>query len=154
MNDIKRIMTALGFSKYCPQIFAFAANLALALEAELTVANVINIRDVEAVNSIESMGYQVNRDDYLKGIQEERQAQLDALVAKNRYPQDKLKTIFRVGHPFDQLMKIVKDEDIDLVVMGAKGRSDLERVLIGSVAEKMIRHSPVPVVSFRAQAGC
>ncbi|MBW2195942.1 MAG: universal stress protein [Deltaproteobacteria bacterium] len=57
--------------------------------------------------------------------------------------------ISKVGHPSDKLIQIIEEEGIDLVVMGAKGRSDLPHALLGSVAQKLFRHSPVPVLSYR-----
>jgi nucleotide-binding universal stress UspA family protein len=54
-----------------------------------------------------------------------------------------------VGHPFEELLKITKEEKVDMVVMGAKGRSNIEHLLVGSVADKMFRHSPVTVASYR-----
>ena len=57
--------------------------------------------------------------------------------------------IFKVGNPVDELLKLIVKEHIDMVVMGVKGRTGLEHVLIGSVADKLFHNSPVPVVSFR-----
>ena len=59
-----------------------------------------------------------------------------------------LKT-FVVGNPWDELLKLIVAEEIDVVVMGPKGRTDLEHVLVGSVAEKVFRRSPATVISYR-----
>ncbi|MFC1891149.1 universal stress protein [Thermodesulfobacteriota bacterium] len=149
MTDINKILVAIGFSKYTQINLDYAAKLASDLSAHLVIANVINIRDIQAVSSIESMGYKVDSDDYIKGIKNERKILLDGMLKTTGLPDDKITIIFKVGNPFKKLMEIVSIEDIDLVVMGAKGRTDLEHVLLGSIAEKMMRHSPVPILSYR-----
>ena len=52
----------------------------------------------------------------------------------------------------DTILSYVREHDIDLIVMGTHGRSGLDRVLVGSVAEDVIRSSPVPVVTARPDA--
>lgn len=151
MSETKKIMMAIAFSKYSQEKFNYAAQMAKDLDAQLIVANVINSRDVEAVSRVESMGYKVDTDEYIKGVEEERRTLLNDIVNKSSFLKEKMKTIFRVGNPFDQLIKIIKEEGIDLVVIGAKGRTDLGHVFVGSVAEKMFRHSPVPVVIYRTK---
>jgi nucleotide-binding universal stress UspA family protein len=149
MNEIHKILVAIAFSKHSSAIFEYAAKLASDLNARLVVANVINIRDVEAISSVESLGYSVSTDDYKKDVKKERASQLGEMAAKISFPMEKMQTIIKVGHPFDALLKIIEEEGVDMVVMGTKGRTDLEYVMLGSVADKMLRHSPVPVVSFR-----
>jgi nucleotide-binding universal stress UspA family protein len=151
MSEIKKILAAIAFSKYSQEILNYAAKLARNLDAELVVIHVINIRDVEAVSSIQSMGYTVDTHQYLSGMEEERRTQIEQMLQEAGYPGEKVRIIFKVGHPFEKLLQAVKDEKGDMVVMGTKGRSDLEHVLMGSVAEKMIRHSPIPVVSYHFQ---
>jgi nucleotide-binding universal stress UspA family protein len=149
MPEVNKILAAICFSEYCPGTFAYATRLATQLQAELVVANVINIRDVQGIASIQSMGYSISAEDYVKGVKEARQAELEKMIADSGFPQEKTKTIFKVGHPFEELLKITKEEKVDMVVMGAKGRSNIEHLLVGSVAEKMFRHSPVTVASYR-----
>jgi nucleotide-binding universal stress UspA family protein len=50
------------------------------------------------------------------------------------------------GDPAEQIQQIIKDEAIDLVVMGTHGRGGLEHFIFGSVAEKVLKQSPVPVM--------
>ena len=54
-----------------------------------------------------------------------------------------------VGIPSEAILKTIETETIDLVVMANKGRGNISRFLFGSSAEKVFRHSPVPVVSVR-----
>jgi nucleotide-binding universal stress UspA family protein len=53
------------------------------------------------------------------------------------------------GVPKTAILDYVNDEGIDMVVMGTHGRTGLDHYLIGSVAEKVVRRSPVPVVTIR-----
>ncbi len=54
-----------------------------------------------------------------------------------------------VGRPAIEIVNFANNNDIDLIVMGTLGKSGLERFLLGSVAEKVIRTSPVPVMVVR-----
>lgn len=60
-----------------------------------------------------------------------------------------VETIVESGHPYREIGSYVTEHDIDLVVMGTHGRSGIERYLLGSVAEKTVRTSPVPVMTVR-----
>lgn len=149
MEAIKKVMAAICFSPYCTGTFDLAADIAAKYDAKLILVNVINIRDVEAVSTIESMGYDVQSKKYIETIEEERIAELEAMVDKSHFPRDHTKIIFRVGHPYEEILKAIHQEDVDLLVMGTKGRTDLEHVMVGSIAEKLFRHSPVTVLSNR-----
>ena len=149
MPKVNKILVAICFSEYCADTFTYAAQLALQLQAELMVANVINVRDVHAISTIESMGYAVSTENYVKAIREERKGQLQNMIADSGFPKEKIKSVFRVGHPLEELIRVVEEEKIDLVVTGSKGRSDHPRLLVGSVAERMFRHSPVSVLFYR-----
>jgi nucleotide-binding universal stress UspA family protein len=95
------------------------------------------------------MGYEVDGDHYVSDIKKEREEILAKLISDCGFPADRVKTVIQVGNPVDQLLKILVSEDVDMVLMGVKGRSDLEHVFIGSVADKLFRRSPVTVVSYR-----
>ncbi len=53
------------------------------------------------------------------------------------------------GHPSEEILRYAQDNDIDLIVMGTLGKTGLTRLLLGSVAENVLRHSPVEVLVVR-----
>jgi len=149
MGAAKKILVAIGFSRYTDGLLKYAADIADTMGAELIIAGIINARDVEAVGTIAAMGYEVDSENYVAGIKAERQRELDNMLKKIAYPSEKVRTVFKVGNPSDELLKIAVKENVDLIIMGIKGRTDLEYVLVGSVADKVFRRSPVPILSYR-----
>ncbi|MXV63382.1 universal stress protein [Natronorubrum sp. JWXQ-INN-674] len=60
-----------------------------------------------------------------------------------------IETHTRVGTPAQEIIDFAERDPIDHVVMGSRGRSGVKRILLGSVAEVVVRHSPVPVTVVR-----
>jgi nucleotide-binding universal stress UspA family protein len=59
------------------------------------------------------------------------------------------KTVVRAGPPYKAILDYVESYDIDLILMGTHGRTGLDRYLLGSVTEKVVRMSDVPVMTVR-----
>lgn len=149
MGTIQKIMVAVGLTEYSEETIRYAVSVAECTQAELVVASVINDRDVQAVGTIAAMGYDVQEEHYVDGVKQERMQMLEKILAGISYPTAKIRSVFKVGNPLEELLKTALEEKVDLIVMGIKGRTDLEHVLVGSLAEKIFRRSPVPVLSYR-----
>ncbi|MFT5702278.1 MAG: nucleotide-binding universal stress UspA family protein [Desulforhopalus sp.] len=147
---VKKILVPIAFSKYSKGILNYAADLATCTGAELIVANVINERNLEAVDKITSYGYKVDVEHYVETIKKERLEVLGTLLEKLSLPDDKVTYTFCIGDPTHELLKLVVDRNIDMVVMGVKSK-DIRHIFTGSVAEKMFRKSPVTIVSYRGE---
>ena len=149
MHNVKKIMVALAFSSYSKDLFNYAAQIANLLNAELIIASIINSRDISAIGMVASMGYEVDSEHYVQGIKAERENMLNKFMEHSDIDRERVRLIFKVGNPTSELLKLIVSENVDMIVMGVKGRTDLEHIFIGSVAEKLFRRSPVPVISFR-----
>ena len=145
---IKKIMVPIAFSDYSRGILDCAADLAMSSGAELCIVNVINERNLEAVNKISSFGYKVDTDNYLEIMKKERRAGIAQMSEHLTLPDDRVSFSFLIGDPTDELLRFVVESDIDLVVMGVRSR-DIKHLFVGSVADGMFRRCPVPVLSYR-----
>lgn len=149
MGTAKKILAAIGFNRYTQDLLNYTVEIAETMNAELIIASIINSRDISAVRMVANMGYEVNAEHYVEGVKAERMEMLEQLMAKSSFDRKNMRTIFKIGNPTDELLKLIVKENVDMIVMGVKGHSDLEHILVGSVAEKLFRRSPVPVISFR-----
>jgi nucleotide-binding universal stress UspA family protein len=142
----------MASSEHCQGIFDYAAILATGLGAQILVASIINSRDIAAVRQVADMGYEVDGENYVSDIKKIRKQEIDAILSHSKIPLERVQSVIAVGNPVDELLKLTVKESVDMVVMGTKGRTDLKHIVMGSVAEKLFRRSPVTVVSYRDEA--
>ncbi len=147
---IKNILVPIAFSKFSEGIIRFASTLGAPHGAKLQLANVVNQRDLEAVERIASHGFKVDADRYIATIQQERLTKLEELVSKVGIDENDYDYIFLAGDPATELLKLCVKEEVDLIVMGTRAK-DIRHLFTGSVAEKIFRRSPVPVVFHRGR---
>jgi nucleotide-binding universal stress UspA family protein len=157
MKTINRIMVAIDLSVYSEQTLAYAVMTASAFKARLTVVNVINSRDLEMIRRIATN--QLSRsneayalkaeDEYIANTTTERSQTIDLLLAEHKEADLTVDVQFKTGVPFKELLVAAEEGGADLMVIGAKGRSNVMDVLFGSTAENIQRLSKIPVLSVR-----
>lgn len=145
---LKKILVPIAFSSYSESILDYALNLARPHGAKLLIVNVISEKSLEAVEKISSHGYKIDGDKYVATIQKERLDLLEGMIERLGMDDDAYDYRLLVGDPAMELLRLILDEEIDLVIMGTKTR-ELRHIFTGSVAERMFRRCPVPVLSYR-----
>ena len=144
--QIRGIMVPVDFSSYSKQAVNYAAMIAKKFNVGIVLAHVID-----------SLSYSVT--DTLKVIEHRRALEtiagtlLDNLSKQLREKNLKVKTYLVSGAPYREILKKTQLEKVDLIVMGTHGRTGVAHLLLGSVAERVVRLSPCPVLTVRLSSG-
>lgn len=137
-----RILVPVDGSEPSERAVSEAINLARSFDADLVFLYVV---DVEAVSI----------DSYAGDVLERLEAHGKEAVANAEERADDAGvtavTVVREGIPHRVITDVANEEDASMVVMGTHGRTGLGHVLLGSVTERVIRSSPVPVLTVRAE---
>jgi nucleotide-binding universal stress UspA family protein len=142
----RKILLAVDFSEASRLALREAADLAAKFGAELTIAH------VRQGPTLSGLGERIDDDRFLPS----RHAAEDQLL--DEWKQEALQRSERPvralhldGVPDVCITTQARDGDYELVVLGSHGKGALAHVLVGSVAEKVIRHAPCPVFVVRAK---
>ena len=87
--------------------------------------------------------------DYMQELQEAAERALTQLPDPAVKKETSVVRTTRQGPPFLEIVRYAKENDIDLIIMGTHGRSGLAHMLLGSVAEKVVRKAPCAVLTVR-----
>jgi nucleotide-binding universal stress UspA family protein len=149
MSTIRTIMVAVDLSKYSLPTAQYASKLAHDLTADLLFVNVINQRDIDAVQSIATANSSFPFEQYISDRVQERSDKINELIQACRDYPNPTRTMVRIGMPYRELLRVIDEETPDLLIMATKGRTDLVDVVMGSCARSMYRRSPIPLLSLR-----
>ncbi len=145
MDEIKKILIATDGSEYTREAVKKGLSLAKMLDAEVIALYVVDISPILPMsldeNTFPMVEFLRNEGD---GVLKELGKQAESMGVRVR-------TVKKEGIPVDEILETAREEDVDLIVMGTLGRSALEKLLLGSVAEKVIRHAMCPVLVVRAK---
>ncbi len=143
----KKILYPVDFSDYAEEILDYAVAIATRFEAELHLIHVIP--NLNYFTPYESFLTPENMVAIERNIEGEVERDFDKLTKKLAMPVVK---VVKTGVTFVEIIDYIKEAGIDLVVMGTHGRSGIEHILIGSVAEKVVRKAPCPVLTVRPKS--
>lgn len=127
MLPISRILVPYDWGKVSNHAFELAASLAQEHDAELVVLYVVPLPAVMYGPPTES---------YLKHMHEE----LGRIKPNDR--KTRVKYLLAEGNPATEILRVAKETKCDLIVIGTHGRTGLNRFVLGSVAEEVIRKAP------------
>ena len=134
---LKKILVGCDFSPDSKLAVDYGLSLAQEFQAELCLSHVIKpslyIKEREGIDKLR------NR----------LENELDTMVPEACRDWCTAQTALLDGEPYIALMNFAKEQDIDMIVLGIRGHTLLEKLLVGSTTDRLIRHSPFPVLAVR-----
>lgn len=143
MFNIKNILLPTDFSNTSMTAADYAVELANQYNAKLHVLNVLEkTPPILAIRSLD-----VSREKIIESIDADAKEHLAECVKKIKKIKDvEIAAAVQKGIDYEEIIKYSKDKKIDVIVIATHGRTGILHTLLGSVAEKVIRYSKIPVL--------
>ncbi|GAB1442727.1 universal stress protein [Ignavibacteriales bacterium] len=144
MTPIKHILFPTDFSKYSMSAAEYAVDRAQKYDATIHLLNVIeDFKPILAIRTFDLTQERIENE-----LLEQANREMDECIAgiKEKFGEVKIEKVFRFGISHAEIVKYATEAKIDLIVIATQGKTGLLHTLLGSVAEKVIRHSDCPVL--------
>jgi len=141
MQAFKNILFPIDFSECSEKVFPFALEMAQKFDAKLHLLFVA--RDISYLSTVD-VAWELLRNTVAE-VARAGENRMEAFCDKqlSAFPNYESKVV--TGDPADEIVKFANEQGIDLIVMGTHGRKGLDRTLMGSVADHVIKNASVPV---------
>lgn len=144
MKDIKKILCAVDLSDHSKQVAEYAATLAKKLDASVLVV-------YTAPSLSQYVGFHVppnTIENFVGEIVTGAEQSMQHFVSEN-FEGVEAKGQVLIGYAAEEILNRAAEEDADMIIMGTHGRKGIDRILFGSVAEKVVKNARIPVLTIR-----
>jgi nucleotide-binding universal stress UspA family protein len=143
MATFKHILAATDFSDASRRALGLARSMAAESGARLTV---VHVCEVPGFGKKGPIPY-----DVVTPVAKEAQERIDELLPYLQRASPGADVLVKFGAPAEQILAVAGEVHADLVVLGTHGRRGVAHAFLGSVAERVVRVSPVPVLTVRSR---
>ena len=140
---LKKILVGCDFSPDSGQAFNHALSLAQEFEAELHLAHVIEPPAQPDLHKVDKPVSEEIQQDYRDFLTQKLK---DMVPEEARYWCTPQTSLLR-GQPYEKIVRYAETEDIDMIVLGARGHGLVKTLFLGSTTDRVVRRSPCPVLS-------
>jgi nucleotide-binding universal stress UspA family protein len=147
MIDIRKILVGVDFSEHSEAALRYGAEFAKSFGAELLVCHVVPRADM--LSQLPPGGEAYFPPNLAELQQQEAQQRCEELLASTGLSRGRI--VLSEGSPFVELIRIARTESADLLIIGTHGRGAIAHMLLGSVAERVVRKAPCPVLVVRKE---
>lgn len=150
---MKKILVPTDFSEQAVNALDFAAQIAKKHNSEVHVLHILELPDGHDIHITgEASGSDPMTGVFVNLLIKKARKSLATIAASKRFEGIKIKTHLTSGNAYKSIIKTITDTKSDLIVMGTKGASGIDELMVGSNAEKIVRNAPCPVITMKAKA--
>ncbi|MBW1716059.1 MAG: universal stress protein [Deltaproteobacteria bacterium] len=139
----KKVLFCTDFSENADYAFEFACGIAKRDEGVLYILHVIPYNPNQAY--VENFITTEDLEKIQKSIQEDLVNRYRERYEEKMEKEIEFETVTKSGRADKEILEFAEKEQVDLIVIGTHGRTGIEHVIFGSVAERVLRRSPIPV---------
>ncbi len=143
MTEFKKIMVPIDFSENSPKVLQAAIDVAEKFGAHLSIVFVVQSFEDYSGFFVPHMPISQFEDEMVQGAEKK----MESFLAENLKSDLPHSTTVIKGDVAEEIIEYAAKNDIAMIVMGTHGYKGLEKVLFGSVAEKVVKTSPCPVLT-------
>lgn len=145
MASFQHVLVSSDFSPASDPALDAACTLARDLGCRLTVLHVCEVAGFSTTGPIPF--------DLVTPMVADAETRLEAVLARLRPQCPTVRGVVKVGTAWEEILSAARELGADLVVLGTHGRRGLSHAILGSVAERVVRLSPIPVLTVRSGGG-
>jgi len=143
MKKFKKILFPVDFSAVSPKIVPYVVAIADKLDAEVHLVFVVRKLEPFSGTNVSMSSLENFETEIVLGAETKMEEFVEEFFKSIYRP----KTKVLIGDIAEEIIKYIESERIDLVIMGTHGRKGIDRIVFGSVADRVIKSAPVPVMS-------
>ncbi len=140
----QHFLVPIDFSEYADHALEYAMTLAGKLDARITLLHVLQSVALGGADMGVTLPYS-----YLETLEAEIRSTLESYRTRITAAGLEGTAVLVHGAPFHEIIEIAKAQQVDLIIMGTHGRTGFGHLFLGSVAEKVVRLAPCPVLVAR-----
>ncbi len=145
MSNFRSILVATDFSEVSGRALQYAVDFAAKVNAKLLLMHAYAL----PVYAVPIDGSLIATPEYAAALSDRQQAQLDQCAAEVENRGGSVEKLLMLGAPYLEIVRVAKERNVDLIVVGTHGRTGLSHAIMGSVAERVIRLATCPVLCVR-----
>lgn len=149
IQNVKKILAPIDFSEISMEAMRGAMELAKDVGAEVHLAHIIAPHHTFIPLPLATNAEQSRELVREAAMLEQAEQELNRIKKDEFGDSPKVVTFAEVGHPTQKLVDYAKRNEIDLIMLATHGRTGAEHLVIGSVAEKLVRYAPCSVLVYR-----